>query len=62
MPDGYLTTEQVAQMHGVKKRMVVQWIAEKDLPAEKIGGIWLIKEEDAQNYKRRPIPGRPRKS
>ena len=57
---GWLTTQEVAEMHGVTRGRVVQWIQEGGLPAEKVQQIWLVKEEDAKNYKRRPIPGRPR--
>lgn len=59
MIKGYLTTQQVADLHGVTKGRVVQWIQEGELPAEKVNQIWLIKVEDAKNYERKPIPGRP---
>ena len=59
MPQGFLTTDEVAAIHGVSRGCVVQWIKSGDLEAEKVGPIYLIKEKDAQEYKRRPIPGRP---
>jgi len=61
MPDGYLTTEEVAGIHGVSRSCVVQWIQAGDLPAEKVNQIWLIKDDDAYSYTRRPITGRPPK-
>lgn len=60
----FLTTEEVAKLHGVTKGCVVQWINRKDNPltAEKFNQVWMIKESDAKNYERPKIPGRPRKS
>lgn len=62
MLPGYLTTEQVATMHGVTRSSVVLWIQNGYLKATKVNQIWLIKEKDAKKYKRRPITGRPKKS
>ena len=64
MPEGYMTTQQVADFHNVTRGCVVQWIqSEKDpLPAEKINQVWLVKESDAKAYKRKPITGRPRRN
>jgi excisionase family DNA binding protein len=61
MIPGYLTTKQVAKMHGVTPSSVVLWIQNGYLKATKVNQIWLIEEEDAKNYKRRPITGRPKK-
>ena len=55
----YLTTAEVAELHGVTPGRVVQWIQEGDLPAEKFNQVWAIRETDALAYKRKPIPGRP---
>lgn len=62
MLPGYLTTEQVAEMHQVTRSSVVLWIQNGYLKATKVNQIWLIKEKDAKKYKRRPITGRPKKS
>jgi len=60
--DGYLTTDEVAELHGVSRGNVIHWITAGDLQAVKVNQIWLIKKEDAENYERRPIPGRPKKN
>jgi len=60
--EGWLTTADVAEMHGVSRGRVVQWIHEGILKAEKVQQIWLIRKEIAKNFVRRPITGRPRKS
>lgn len=60
----FLTTAEVAEMHGVTRGCVVQWIQQEDdpLPAKKFNQVWMIKESDARAYNRKPITGRPRKS
>lgn len=57
----YLTTQEVAIMHGVTKGRVVQWIQEGDLPATKFNQVWAIKRTDAESFEKKPIPGRPAK-
>lgn len=59
MPEGYITTEEVAKIHGVTKGRVTQWIREGKLVAEKSTG-YLIKEEDALAFNPPPITGRPK--
>jgi len=56
-----LTTDQVAEMHGVTRGSVIKWITEGHLKAEKIGRDYLINEVDAKEHVRRPITGRPPK-
>lgn len=56
-----MTTQQVADLHGVTRGRVVQWIQNGDLPAKKFNQVWMIYREDAENYSRKPIPGRPAK-
>ena len=59
--ENYLTTQEVAKMHGVTKGRVVQWITDGDLPATKFNQVWAVKKEDAESFVRKPIPGRPAK-
>ena len=63
MPDGYLTTKQVAKLHNVTSGCVTKWIKsnKNPLPAEKVNQIYLIRESDARAYKPSPITGRPPK-
>jgi excisionase family DNA binding protein len=46
MLEGYLTTKEVAEKLGVSVGRVKQFVAEKRLPAVKVGHTNLIKEED----------------
>lgn len=58
MVEGYLTTKEVAERLGVSVGRVQQLIAEKRLPAEKIGQTNLVKETDLQLVEDRKV-GRP---
>lgn len=60
MPEGYLTTHEAARILGVTPERVIALIKAKRLPAEKVSGVWIIKESDLELVKDRK-PGRPRK-
>lgn len=60
MVDGYLTTKEAAERLGVSVGRVKQFVAEKRLPAEKVGHTNLIKESDLQLVSDRQT-GRPAK-
>ena len=55
-----LSAKQAAQILGVHHSRVRVLINEKHLPAQKIGGAWIIKEKDLEKVKNRK-PGRPKK-
>ncbi len=60
MLEGYLTTKEVAEKLGVSVGRVKQFIADKRLPAVKVGNTNLVKEEDLSLVKNRQN-GRPPK-
>lgn len=55
-----LTTKEVAERLGVTVRRVQALIQDGNLPAEKVGRDYLIKEKDLKLVEERK-PGRPRK-
>ena len=55
-----LSAKQAAEILGVHHSRVRVLIKEKRLPAQKIGGAWIIKEKDLELVKDRK-PGRPKK-
>ncbi len=61
MLDGYLTTKEVAEKLGVSVGRIKQLVAEKRLPAVKVGHTNLIKEDDLKLVKNRQN-GRPPKA
>lgn len=60
MLEGYLTTKEVAEKLGVSVGRVKQLVAEKRLPAVKVGHTNLIKENDLKLVETRQN-GRPSK-
>jgi excisionase family DNA binding protein len=58
MLEGYLTTKEVAERLGISVGRVKQLVAEKRLPAVKVGHTNLIKEDDLIQIKDRQN-GRP---
>lgn len=55
----YLTTQEAADRLGLSKRQVQTLIKRGQLPAERVGHIWLLKPEDVETFQRRPV-GRPK--
>lgn len=62
---GYLTTAEIAARAGVYQDHIGHLIRSGDLPATRVGSIWLVKEEDweyyEQNKSSRGAPRGPRK-
>lgn len=61
MIEGYLTTKEVAKKLGVSVGRIKQLIAEKRLPATKVGNTNLVKKEDLSLIENRKV-GRPSKT
>lgn len=64
--DGYMTTDEAAEKLGRTRRRVQQFINSGELPAEKAGRDWMIKDEDVEalavkliTVKRGPKPKPP---
>ena len=55
-----LSAKQAGKLLDVHHTRVKVLIREGRLPAQKIGGTWIIKEKDLEKVKNRK-PGRPRK-
>jgi excisionase family DNA binding protein len=60
MDRDYITTTEAARLLGISRNRVLALIKAGRLPAEKIGGVWLIKADDLKLVEVR-LPGRPRK-
>ncbi len=59
VPD-YISTDQAAQILGISKQRVYQYIEEQRLPAYRAGNVILLRKEAVQQFKPN-ITGRPRK-
>lgn len=56
-----LTTKEAAENLGVSVRQIQTLISRNRLPARKFGRDWIIREEDLELVRHRPITGRPKK-
>ncbi len=59
VPD-YISTDQAAQILGISKQRVYQYIEDKRLPAFRAGNVILLRKEAVEQFKPN-ITGRPRK-
>jgi excisionase family DNA binding protein len=57
---GYISTDQAAQLLGISKQRVYQYIGEQRLPAYRAGNVILLPVEAVKQFKPH-ITGRPRK-
>jgi len=48
-----LTTQQAADLWGVKRETVQKWIERGKIKAEKFGDMWAIPEQDKPGRKKR---------
>lgn len=60
MPDRLLSTAHVAAQIGVTARQVRGYIDRGQLPAQRLGGQWIVQESDLIQFQR-PTMGRPKK-
>lgn len=56
-PTDLITVAAAAELRGVSERRIRQFIAEKRLPAQKVGRDWLLDRRDVRALKRLK-PGR----
>jgi len=48
--EGYITLDQAAEQFNISARQLRRLCQRKQLDAEKIGGIWLVKPESVEAY------------
>jgi excisionase family DNA binding protein len=50
LKDRYSTISEVAKELEVSRQTVYRWVADHQIPAEKVGGVTLIKKTDVKRY------------
>lgn len=50
MEDRWLSVDEIADYLGIKRDTVYKWIAEKDMPAKKIGRLWKFKKDEVDGW------------
>lgn len=52
MEDRWLSVDEIADYLGIKRDTVYKWIAEKEMPAHKIGRLWKFKKDEVDGWVR----------
>lgn len=52
MEDRWLSVDEIANYLGIKRDTVYKWIAEKGMPAHKIGRLWKFKKDELDGWVR----------
>jgi excisionase family DNA binding protein len=52
MPDPWLSADDIAVHLGVTKDTVYTWIAEKGMPAHKVGRLWKFQSAEVDDWVR----------
>lgn len=53
MPDPWLSADDIATHLGVAKDTVYTWIAEKGMPAHRVGRLWKFQSAEVDDWVRR---------
>ena len=62
MDDRWLSVDEIATHLGIKRDTVYNWIAEKQLPAHRIGRLWKFNKEEVDLWVREGGGGTPAKA
>jgi len=50
LEDRWLSVEEIASYLGIKRDTVYSWIAEKKMPAHRMGRLWKFKREEVDEW------------
>ena len=57
MEDRWLSVDEIAEYLGVKRDTVYKWIAERKMPAHRVGRFWKLKKEEVDEWVKRGKAG-----
>ena len=57
MEERWLSVDEIAAYLGIKRDTVYKWIAEKNLPAHRIGRLWKFRVEEVDKWVRQGKAG-----
>ncbi|HEC03177.1 MAG TPA: helix-turn-helix domain-containing protein [Phycisphaerales bacterium] len=52
MEDRWLSVDEIAAYLGIKRDTVYKWIADKRMPAHKVGRLWKFRKEEVDDWVR----------
>ena len=50
MNDRWLSVDDIATYLGIKRETLYKWLAEKDMPAHKVGRLWKFRKEEIDKW------------
>lgn len=50
MDDRWLSVDEIAAYLGIKRDTVYKWIAEKQMPAHRMGRLWKFRKEEVDKW------------
>lgn len=50
MEDRWLSVDEIAAWLGIKRDTVYKWIAEKQMPAHRMGRLWKFRKEEVDEW------------
>lgn len=53
MEDRWLSVDEIAVYLGIKRDTIYKWIAEKDMPAHRIGRLWKFRRDEVDHWVRK---------
>lgn len=59
MEDRWLSVDEIAEYLGVKRDTVYKWIAEREMPANRVGRFWKFKKDEVDEWVKRGKAGDP---
>ena len=52
MEDRWLSVDEIAAYLGIKRDTIYKWIADKQMPAYKVGRLWKLRKEEVDDWVR----------
>ncbi len=52
MEDRWLSVDEIAAYLGIKRDTVYKWIADKQMPAHRVGRLWKFRKEEVDGWVR----------
>ena len=50
--DRWLSVDEIAAYLGIKRETIYKWLAEKNMPAHKLGKLWKFRKDEVDEWLR----------
>ena len=50
--DRWLSVDEIAAYLGIKRETIYKWLAEKSMPAHKVGRLWKFRKDEVDEWVR----------